>query len=69
MERISRKTKSYYKKLSQVAVAKIISFIGRTYDQVRIAYENLKTRYRIKVKIGKLIPMGADLYSGSFEVA
>lgn len=69
MVKTSRKTKSYYKKLSQVTVVRLISFIGRTYDQIRVAYENLKFRYRIKVKMGKLIPMGAGLFSGNFSVA
>lgn len=46
---------------------KVITFICRTWQQIRVAYEALRTRYKKPVRM-TTIPLGAGLFQGVFEI-
>ena len=65
---IMTKTKRTPKRLRTIR-ERVINFTGKSWQYIMEAYERLHDRYKMKVSLSKIRPMGAGIFTGFFTVA
>lgn len=62
-------TKKVRKPNRKTIKEKVISYRNKTWEYIMEAYERLKVKYKMKVKLSSIRPQGAGLYFGNFIIA